>query len=66
MAYNAPITGAPLPWLVPDSSSPVQAGLGDEMADTTAEVIVDADAVQLVLGNELVDPRAGNAEHFGG
>ncbi len=66
MAYNAPITGAPLPWLVTDSASSVEAGLGDEMADATAEVIVDTDAIQLVLGNELVNPRAGNAEHFSG
>ena len=66
MAYNAPIAGAPLPRLVTDSSSSVQAGLGDEVADTAAEVVIDADAVQLVLGNELVDTGTGNTEHLGG
>jgi len=66
VAYNAPITGAPLPWLVTDSASSLQAGLGDEVADTAAEVVIDANAVQLVLGNELVNPGAGNAEHLGG
>ncbi len=66
VAYNAPITGAPLPWLVTDSASSLQAGLGDEVADTAAEVVIDANAVQLVLGNELVNPGAGNTEHLGG
>lgn len=58
--------GAPLSWLVPDSSSSVQVSLGDEMGDTVTEIIVDAGAIQLVLGNELMNLRAGNAEHFGG
>lgn len=60
------VARSPLPWLVTDRASSVQAGLGDEMADTAAEIIVDADAIQLVLGNELVNPRARNTEHFSG
>ncbi len=64
--HYPPMPGAPLSWLVPDSSSSVQVSLGDEMGDTVTEIIVDADAIQLILGNELVNPSAGNAEHFGG
>ncbi len=64
--HYPPMPGAPLSWLVPDSSSSVQVSLGDEMGDTVTEIIVDAGAIQLVLGNELMNLRAGNAEHFGG
>ena len=66
MAYNAPITGAPLPWLVTDSASSLQAGLGDEVADTAAEVIVDTDAVQFVFLDQLVDTGTSDTEHLGG
>ncbi len=47
--HDSPIAGSPLSALITISAPSIQAGLCDEMADAVADIVVDADAVELVF-----------------